>query len=70
MENQELPKDAAELREQSISKQFKVADELGKQVLKMALAAEKKANKLLNKYGFHVTFTLDFREVKKDEQSR
>lgn len=70
METQELPKDAAELREQSISKQFKIADELGKQVLKMALSAEKRANKLLNKYGFHVTFVLEFREVKKDEESR
>lgn len=70
MENQELPKDAAALKELSVSKQFKVADELGKQVLKMMMAAEKRANKLLKNYGFQVTATLEFREVNKDEESR
>lgn len=70
MENQELPKDAAELESLSVSKKMRAAEEMSKQVMKIALNAEKRANKLINKLGFTVVFRLDFHEVNKDEESR
>ena len=67
MENKELPKDSQELDSLSIGKKMQTATAIGEVVGKIMESANKRANKFLKKYGYSVSVTLNFHELKKDD---
>lgn len=65
-----LPKDAKALNNLSISKRMRAAEDIGDIVGRTVDKAVQKANKFLKKYGYMVSVTLNFHEIKKDQENQ
>ena len=67
---QNLPKDKKELESLPISQKAKAAEAIGDIVGRIIQRSVNRANKLLKKYGFFVTITLNFHYLEDQEKGQ
>jgi len=64
---EEKGKEIKKLEEMPMSTKMRFSEELGKKVAGFLNRATRKANKLLNQYGYEVSVVAEFKELKEDK---